>query len=713
MSRARLGFCVFMLGLGVLSLPQVWAEDQEEQQTQSLKEVTVTAMELNQTGAFLPDTRGTLIHAGKKTEVISLEDRPAVVNNNYRHVLSRTAGLLLSEETTPLLSIGYRGLDPHRAQFTQVLQNGIPIHAEMFGYPEAYYTPPLQSIDHVEFIHGGASLLYGPQPGGSLNFVTKQPDTERPFAAYTENSFGTDEFFSTYTSLTGSHSPLGYLGYFHEREANGFREANSDFEVLGGGLKTTWDQTTPSRWTLSFDEYHEEHGEPGGLTKAIAESEGRDQTTRLHDRFRLERYFGHLIYERDLNEETALSFRSFGGHYRRYSKRQRGGGFGSLPSGANASSNTIEEQVFYTLGFEPRLRHTFDLFGEADQTFTAGLLTYFSDSPREDQRGSSASADSGVLRNKSDRNTQYLSLFAEHRFLLGSLSVTPGLRLEHIWQQLTERVNADKAAAGTPLADEEIFDFVPLLGIGTTYVLTPSMQLYSNWSQAYRPKIFTQAVPTGGNQVVNGDLEEGKSWTFDVGLRGETSEQFHWDASYFLMRFEDQIGTSGNTIENVGDALHQGLEFSGEADLMGLYDAFSQTSLRSEVGTLQPFFSLMLLDAKFTEGSSDGKTPQYAPQYTLRFGSQYLWRDVVKLELSSTFVDGHFADDSNLDNRTVPSYKVWDLTAQLRVWKDYVSLFGGINNLFDERYFARIRSDGIDPAPERNIYGGLRVGVRF
>ncbi|MBI1992753.1 MAG: TonB-dependent receptor, partial [Candidatus Omnitrophica bacterium] len=88
-------------------------------------------------------------------------------------------------------------------------------------------------------------------------------------------------------------------------------------------------------------------------------------------------------------------------------------------------------------------------------------------------------------------------------------------------------------------------------------------------------------------------------------------------------------------------------------------------------------------------------------------------RDRAKVSLSSVFVDDHFADDSNLAARTVPSYKAWDLTAELKLWKDYVTVYGGINNLFDERYYARVRSDGIDPAYERNLYGGLRVGVKF
>jgi outer membrane receptor protein involved in Fe transport len=45
----------------------------------------------------------------------------------------------------------------------------------------------------------------------------------------------------------------------------------------------------------------------------------------------------------------------------------------------------------------------------------------------------------------------------------------------------------------------------------------------------------------------------------------------------------------------------------------------------------------------------------------------------------------------------------------VNVYKDNVSVIGGINNLFDNRYYARIRSDGIDPAAPRNWYVGVQV----
>jgi outer membrane receptor for Fe3+-dicitrate len=74
------------------------------------------------------------IFSGKRATVIDLDALPKVQANNYRQALSMTPGLLYSEETTPMVSLGYRGIGtPERAQFLQVLKDGIPIHSDPFG----------------------------------------------------------------------------------------------------------------------------------------------------------------------------------------------------------------------------------------------------------------------------------------------------------------------------------------------------------------------------------------------------------------------------------------------------------------------------------------------------------------------------------------------------------------------------------------------------
>ena len=69
----------------------------------------------------------------------------------------------------------------------------------------------------------------------------------------------------------------------------------------------------------------------------------------------------------------------------------------------------------------------------------------------------------------------------------------------------------------------------------------------------------------------------------------------------------------------------------------------------------------------------------------------------------------HFATDDENPERLIPAYSTWDLTAEIVLWRDRARFMAGINNIFDELYYARVRGDGIDPAYGRNYYAGFSL----
>ena len=669
------------------------------------------------TEPFLPPVEGTAINAGKKTAVIDLENTPEIVNHNYREALATTPGLVLAEDVTPLLSVGYRGLNPYRSQFTQVMKDGIPITMDMFGYPEAYYAPPLEVVERVEFLHGGAALMYGPQPGGSLNYITYRPRTDTALGGRTQHVFGSDNLYSTYDAVTGTKDRLGHATYFYHRRTDGFRRANSDVDLFSGGTKLVLDGQTDSRWLFSGDGYGEEHGEPGGLTlasgrNAVDYDRDRNAVSRRFDRFRLLRGFGSVAWEKDIDAGTELTIQGWGRYYNRLSRRQLGGGFGTLPSGPTAGSNQIQLQQFYNQGVDGRLRRDWTWGGQT-HTLAGGATFYHTDSPRVDKLGATPDAADGAVRNRSQRSIYYVPVFLENLFRVGRVSVIPGLRLENLFQGVREQVNVAKTAAGRPLASRTEHSFVPLLGLGLEYEVHPRISLYANVSQAYRPKLFTEAVPPEPTITVRGDLEEGRSWEYEVGQRGEPAPWVNWDTSLFLLDFSNQVGSVTvrpglTSVENVGRAIHKGAEAALQMDLVGFVDARRGTDYGMRWGSLGVQGAVMLLDAEFVRGPQEGKTPQYAPEYVLRTGVNYRWRDRIRAALLGTFVDDAFADDNNTAAFFMPAYSVWDARVEATLFGP-VSVLAGINNLLDEDYYARIRSDGIDPAYRRNFYGGFSV----
>jgi Fe(3+) dicitrate transport protein len=668
-------------------------------------------------GPFLPHVQGTRINVGKKTTLLDLDALPRITGNNYRQALAQAPGLVLSEETSPLISIGYRGLEPHRAQFTQVLKDGMPIHADQFGYPEAYYAPPLDTVDRIEFTRGGAALMYGPQPGGALNYVTHRPARHQAITGSTLHTFGSNDYYSTFSYLDGTVGRIGYYGYYNHRTSDGIRSANSDYSLDAWLGRVVLDGDTNSRWILSLETYEEEHGEPGGLTFATGSNTvnylaDRRAPSRLHDRFNLDRRAASLFWERDFGRGT-FAARAWAIDYARASRRQAGGGFGTLPTGAAAATNTIERQQFTTFGTEVRVR--LDWGPTERNAFTAGVQIYGSDSPRTDSRGATADATHGSVLNKSQRDTVYAPVFMESLFRLGDFSLTPGLRIENIRQELNESVNTAKTAAGTPLGQRDERRTVPLFGLAAAYDLNSrrvggparAAQLYLNVSQSYRPMVFTQAVPNAATNVVNADLEEGRAVQYEIGYRAQPAAGLVVDASVFHLEFDNQIGsialTGGrSSVGNVGRAVHRGIEASVQ------YDLFRPFGLARK-SALNVYANVMLLDAQFKAGAAAGRTPQYAPEHVVRSGLIYTRGSAWKLGLTGTLSADSFADDANTAQRHVPAYAVWDLTAEMKIPRTPLRVIAGINNLLDEDYYSRVRPDGIDPSPRRNYYIGAAL----
>jgi len=215
-------------------------------------------------------------------------------------------------------------------------------------------------------------------------------------------------------------------------------------------------------------------------------------------------------------------------------------------------------------------------------------------------------------------------------------------------------------------------------------------------------------------QLVANDLKAGNIWQYELGFRGYPTPWAYWDTSVFFMDFDNQIGNVQITenlseIRNVGRSRYYGWEVATEVGVLGLLDDVNGTDYAERFGEFALYGNLMLLDAEFIRGPFDGKTPAYAPDWLVRAGVQYTHPVYGKASLLTTATDDMFANDNNTPDFFIPSYNVWDLTMETNVYRDNVALYFGVNNVFGEDYWARVRSDGIDPAMPRNFYGGFKV----
>lgn len=660
-----------------------------------LKDLKVEATSLNEFASSVKtDTQEGKILSGKKITTTKLDQLPVTSTNNYRQALSQTPGLANAEVGNEAFSsLSSRGLgDPHETFNIQTLMDGLPISADMYGYPANYFTPPFQMIDKIEFLRGGSALLYGPQIGGALNYISRRPNPSAPFSGRVGLIGGSFKSINSYNEISGTKNNTAYHVALNRRQSDGLRDRNSSFVAQFGQGFVEQKLNNNDRIWLRANIYSGEHETAGGLalnsgTDVYSFKDQRFKNPLGHDSLDIKRFSAATGWKRKKGT-SEFQFTVFGGVLNRDSFSQNRGtaptGFGAI---FNGTTNSIQRQDFHTIAADIRYLKHWELAG-ADQTFTAGTLLYHLDSPYRQEQGSSAGASSGTLQRRLIRQSITNSLFAENRTSVGNWTITPGIRVENLRQVIDEKYRSGSST----LRHEDRTNNVPLLGLGVTYMLNDEWELFANASEAYTPVTFANAVPTGVTDTISDDIKESHSDTQEVGVRGET-KAWRVDVSAFQVYYANLFGRSGTKFINTGAGLNRGVEAAAQWRAFEFVDLYANT---------------MLLNAKFTNGPNDGKTPQYAPDFLTRAGIIVRPNEKDKYALMGTWVDQQYGDDSNTDDFHIPGYEVLDFTFEKNLFSS-VQLVGGVNNLLDKKYYARIRGQGIDPAAPRNYYLGLQA----
>ncbi len=166
----------FLFGMAIAFPLSALAQKSDTIKIHTLDEVSVTGLKAVRGTGHMPEVRNGIIYAGKKNEVIlvdSLDANKAI--NNTRQILGRIPGLNIVETETGGFTangIATRGLNPIQSIEMNTRQNGYNISADVYGYNEAYYIPPMEAVERIEMVRGAASLQFGAEFGVLVNYVT-------------------------------------------------------------------------------------------------------------------------------------------------------------------------------------------------------------------------------------------------------------------------------------------------------------------------------------------------------------------------------------------------------------------------------------------------------------------------------------------------------------------------------------------------------------
>src|SRR5450432_22960 len=709
----------------------------------NMDSVTIASMERMKNGfTHLHDVEGTAIYAGKKTEVVVMKDLIAnKATNNSRQTYSKVAGLNIWENDGAgiQLAIGGRGLSPNRVSNFNTRQNGYDISADALGYPESYYTPPAEAVERIEIVGGAASLQYGTQFGGMINFKMNSGPFDEKLAVIARITAGSWAFFNSSVSAGGTVGKLNYYTFFQHKSGNGWRP-NSEFNSNTAYAATVYNFT--DRLSLSFQYTHMDYLEhqPGGLTDAEF-AEDPHQSVRARNWFKVNWNLGAVLLDYHINRQLTLNTRFFG----LQAGRDALGILTYINRADDGSDRNLYIDNYHNWGNESRLLYQYKL-GDLGSTALVGFRYYDGHTNRQQGYGNNGSggapSDFTFTPSKASDTLRYsdyefpnqnVALFAENIFRITSkFNIIPGLRFETIsTKAMGHYTNVVFDLSGNPINPQEITDnksntrsFL-IGGLGVTYNPTQPIQLYANFSQNYKAINFNDLRTLNPNLRVDSNLQDEKGYSADLGIRKSTGI-FNFDISLFLIHYNNKIGSLLTTDPvnfiiynyrtNIAQSRHYGLESYLEVDLWKwLKGSQAKTSVSL-------FSNFSLISAKYVnskESSIEGRRVEFVPNVVFKTGLSFRHNQWAA-SYQFSYTGEQFTDATNAtytDNAIdglVPSYRVMDFSAEYHLNK-YFSFFGSINNLANAYYFTR-RADsypgpGIVPSDGRSFFLTVQVSL--
>ena len=648
----------------------------------------------------LPDVHQNFIVAGKKNEVISVQNLDANISEKTgRQIFAKIAGAFVydMDGSGNQLNVSTRGLDPHRSWEYNVRQNGIMTNSDIYGYPASHYSAPLESIQKIELIRGTASLQYGAQFGGMINYVTKQADTTRKISFESINSAGSYGLFSSYNAIGGTIGKLRYYAYYQKRVSDGYRKnASSDAEAQFISLEYLFNSNVKLKAELGRSTYL--YNSPGPLTDAMFNADPR-QSSRSRNYFSPDIFLPSLSLDWKINETTNLNWTNSAVLGNRSSVQ--------LIALANVKEDlTKNRQVdiddFNSYSSELKLKKLYSI-GSLSSVLVGGIRYVNNDLHRRQLgKGTTASDYDPSITGNWGRDlhfkTQNVALFVENLIYLNpKLSISPAFRIESGMSNMSGII--------TYLASEkvpnEIKHSFPLFGINAQYKILPTIRAYTGWSQAYRPVIFSDIIPPTTLDRTDPNLKDAFGYNAEIGVSGTIRDLLSFDVSYFQIQYNNRIGSlilpDGNSQNyvyktNLGNTLTNGMEVYAELN------AFKAIKNRLSIFTATSYFEgyyqkgnvVINGENKSIEGNRLETLPRWISRNGVRFQHKSLSGTLQYSYVADSFSDAMNTEIPSPDGAkgVVPAYSIVDLNFSLKFSNNY-SLRLGVNNLTNEQYFTK------------------------
>ncbi len=698
----------------------------QENTKNELKEVIVKGFKTVNGVGHMTESKDGIIYAGKKNEIIlvdSLDANKAI--NNTRQILGRIPGLNIVETESSGFTangIATRGLNPSQSIEMNTRQNGYNISADIYGYNESYYIPPMEAVSRIEMVRGAASLQFGSQFGGLVNYVTKDIPKNKPFEFITSQTIGSYGLYNSFNSVGGNYKKISYYGFLQYRNMEGYRPNSQQSQVSGFG-KIQYNHSDKLNFGVEYSLLRNKIKMPGGLTDSLFYANPKT-STRARNWLKSPWNIVTAYANYTPSANSTLSVKStFLFSSRSLVWRNEDGGAAATDDIDPITGAYVPREV----GIEKMKNTTTEIrfsqnyfLGKQKSTFAGGVRQSYAWFKRQGGGEGTTNSDfdlsiSGDWGYDLDFSTTNLAPFVENIFKVSkNFTVTPGFRFEY----LRSTAKGHKEVEGDiQITDEVRNRTFALAGLGLELKPGKNTSIYANISQAYRPIDYSQLEPFGISSKIDPNLKDSKGFNSDLGYRGTIRNYLNFDIGGFYMAYNKRIGVTLATDpitgdyysvrKNIANSVHQGIESYIEFNILKYFNSQSKFGLSI-------FNSFAYVDAKYTTGEFKGKRVEAAAKTINRVGLIFS-TSKLSTTLQVNSVGDAYGDASNATSSEdpvagyIPAYTVLDWSASYKLKNFAIKL--GANNLTDKSYFTR-RTDeypgpGIIPAVGRSFYIGF------
>ncbi|MBK7058509.1 MAG: TonB-dependent receptor [Leptospiraceae bacterium] len=294
-----------------------------------------------------------------------------------------------------------------------------------------------------------------------------------------------------------------------------------------------------------------------------------------------------------------------------------------------------------------------------------------------------------------------------------------------------------------PANPKSLQNRVVLGGVGLQYKLFEKTNLYANYSQAFRPVLFSDlyAIGTTVNDI-DPNLKNQFGYNADGGYRGKIKNYLNFDVGVFQLRYNNRVdtingsnrsdydsialrslgGNPNNLRTNVGDSLHRGVEAFVE------FDPILYFFEKSVFGNISMFVSYAQIKATYIRWNAPtntglpdwdriGNRVENAPDKIIRYGATYFYKSLFSLTYQVSKVSSIYTDATNTEYPTlnaqagkIAGYSVSDASFTYNILENF-GIRGGVNNLENKVYFTRraggLPGPGLIPAEGRTLFLGM------